>query len=121
MYQFIPLYNWSFIFQKSRDSSSWANNIWSLDSPFNSTQPHAAEERGVAAKHGGPVFPGDLDEQSTTRDRMPAGGGNQSYLENTYDLFQDKNIWGIGTETPSTSLLSWAQLKPTEIPPTDPK
>ena len=79
-----------------------------------------AEEMAMATKRG-PNFPGDLGEQGdVARDRMPAGGG-QSYLENTYGLFEDKNIWGIGIDTPSTSNLSWAQLNSTEVPPTDPK
>jgi hypothetical protein len=94
----------------------WASNIWSLDSALNSTQQHTAEDRAMAAKPGS-GFPGNLAEQrGMACDRMPAGNG-QSFLENTYDLFKDKNIWGIGTETPSTSILSWAQLKSTEIPP----
>lgn len=101
----------SSLLQKSRDNSTWTTNIWSLNSPFDSTQPQTAEEMALATKRG-PDFPSNLEEQEgVARD--------QSYLENTYDLFKDKNIWGIGTETPSTSI--WAQLNSTDVPPTDPK
>ena len=58
---------------------------------------------------------------TTPGERLSAvgSGRNQSsFLENTYDLFQDKSIWGAAsTETPSANVLPWAQLKSTDLPP----
>ena len=103
-----------FVLQNKRDST-WPNATWSLDSPFNSSL-----DRGGATSQHVVGFPGRDQHHSVPSERQP-GAPQSSYLENTYDLFRDKSIWGIGTETPSANILPWAQLKSTELPPTDPK
>lgn len=103
-----------FFLQNKRDST-WPNATWSLDSPFNSSL-----DRGEATSQHVVGFPSRDQHHSVPSDRQP-GGPQSSFLENTYDLFRDKSIWGIGTETPSANILPWAQLKSTELPPTDPK
>ena len=100
-----------FLLQKQVEPLSTLTNIWSLNPQLNSSKvPERQSNLGFPTKE--PVVVGD---------RMSAvgsGRGNQ-FLENTYDLFQDKSIWGIAMETPSANTLPWAQLKSTDLLPAD--
>ena len=94
----------NFLSQKS----NWSDSVWSLASPFSSseaqTQQYSAfPNRETASQQQSPQTSSELSTSSN----------NLSYLENTYDLFKDQSIWGLGSEMASSGRGSWAQPKTT--------
>jgi hypothetical protein len=97
-----------------REQELWADNLEKKPSSALTSIWSSSERASNLAFH--------TNEPATTGERLSAvgSGRNQSsFLENTYDLFQDKSIWGASTETPSTNILPWSQLKSTDLPPAD--
>ena len=77
--------------------------MWSLTSPFEAQTQYSTFPNHETASQQPPQ----------TSSELSTGSNNLSYLENTYDLFKDQSIWGLGSEMASSGSLSWAQPKPT--------